>query len=65
MRTAARETAAQIALRSCSKDAGWGEVIVYVIWVKGKYTQSSTYFFQKASASLVKLSASHEEQLLP
>ena len=38
---------------------------MYVIWVKGKYTQSSTYFFQKASASLVKLSASHEEQLLP
>ena len=44
MRTIARETASQIALRNCSKEVG-GKVSIYVILVKGEYTQSSTYFF--------------------
>ena len=53
MRTADQETAPQIALRNCSK--GWrGEINIHVILVKGKYIQSSTYVFQKTSASLMK-----------
>ena len=44
MRTAARETAFQIALRNCSKEVG-RKVSIYVILVKGEYIQSSTYFF--------------------
>ena len=64
MRTAAPETVSQIALRNCSKDAG-GKVSIYVILVKGKYMQSSTYFFQKISPSFVKVTASHEEQTSP
>ena len=56
MRTAARETAPQIALRNCSKEAGEGEVRIYMILVKGKYMQSNIiFFFQKVSAS-------HKEQ---
>ena len=57
MRTAARETAFQMALRNCSKEVG-GKVSIYVILVKGEYMQSSTYFLQKVSAS-------HEEQSSP
>ena len=59
--TIARETASQIALRNCSKQVG-GKVSIYVVLVKGEYMQSSTYFLQKVSASLVKVTASHEEQ---
>ena len=44
MRTAAQETAFQIAPRNCSKEVG-GKVSIYVILVKGEYMQSSTYFF--------------------
>ena len=55
MRTIAQETAFQIALRNCSKEARGG-VNMYVVLVKGEYMQSSTYFLQKVSAS-------HEEQL--
>ena len=44
MRTAAQETAFQIALRNCPKGVG-GKVSIYVILVKGEYMQSSTYFF--------------------
>ena len=44
MRTIARETAFQIALRNCSKEVG-GKVSIDVILVKGEYMQSSTYFF--------------------
>ena len=57
MRTAARETAFQMALRNCSREVG-GKVSIYVILVKGEYIQSSTYFLQKVSAS-------HEEQSSP
>ena len=38
----ARETAFQIALRSCSKEVG-GKVSIYVILVKGEYMQSNIY----------------------
>ena len=58
MRTTAQETAAQIALRNCSKVIGKTDRL-YVILVKG---ESSTYFFiesfccsREASAGLVKL----------
>ena len=34
MKTTARETESQIALRNCSKEVG-GEVCIYVIWGKG------------------------------
>ena len=61
MRTAAQETASQIALRNCSEEAG-GNVSIYEILVKGEYLQSSTYFLQKVSASLVKVTASHKGQ---
>ena len=64
MRTAAQDTAFQIALRNCSKEAG-GKVSIYVILVKGEYKQSSTYFSQKVSASLVQVTASHKEQTSP
>ena len=53
MRTADQETAPQIALRNCSKGWRW-EINIHVILVKGKYIQSSTYVFQKTSASLMK-----------
>ena len=43
MRTMARETAFQIALRNCSKEVA-GKVSIYVILVKGEYMQSNTYF---------------------
>ena len=64
MRTMAQETAFQIALRNCSEEVG-GKVSIYVILVKGEYMQSSTHFFQTVSASLVKVTASHEEQTSP
>ena len=57
MRTIAHELAFQMALRNCSKEVG-GKVSIYVILVKGEYVQSSTYFFQRVSAS-------HKEQTSP
>ena len=57
MRTTAQETAFQIDLKNCSKETG-GKVSIYVILVKGEYTQSSTYFLQKVTAS-------HERQMPP
>ena len=64
MRTIVRETASHIALRNCSKEVG-GKVSIYVILVTGEYIQSGTYFLQKVSASLVKVTASHKEQTSP
>ena len=43
MRTVARETALQIALRNCSKEVR-GKVRIRVILVKGESMQSSTHF---------------------
>ena len=42
MRTAAQETAPQIAMRLCFKEAG-GKDSIYVILVKGEYMQLSTF----------------------
>ena len=64
MRTSVQETAPQISLRDCSKEV-LGKDNIYVILVKGEYMQSSTYFFQKISTGLRKLSASHGKQQLP
>ena len=61
MRTAAQETASQIALRNCSKEAG-RKISIYVILVKGEYMQPSTHFLQKVAASLVQVTASQQEQ---
>ena len=48
MRTVAWETATQIALRNCPREAGGeGEVSINVVLVKGEYMQSSTYFFKR------------------
>ena len=44
MRTIAWESAFQIALRNCSKEAG-GKVSIYMFLVKGEYAQSSTTLF--------------------
>ena len=64
MRTIAWKTAFQLALRNCSKEVG-GKVSINEILMKGEYIQSSTYFFPKVSASLMKVTASHEEQMSP
>ena len=55
MRPAAWETAPQTALRNCSR--GSGEVIMYVVLLKGEYMQSSTYFLQKVYANHKELSS--------
>ena len=44
LRTAAWDTAFQIALINCSKEVG-GKVSIYVILLKGEYMQSSSYIF--------------------
>ena len=44
---------------------GRGKVSIHAIMVKNEYMQSSTYFFQKISAGLVKLSASPGKQQSP
>ena len=64
MRTIAQETAFQRALRNCSKEVG-GKVSIDVILVKGEYLRSNTYFLQKVSVSLMRVTASHEEQTSP
>ena len=46
MRTTAWETAPQITLRDCSKEAE-GKVSISVILVKGEYMQSSTYLSRR------------------
>ena len=57
MKTIARETAIQIALRNYFSEV-WGKVSVYVLLVKGEYMQSNKY-------SLQQVSASHEESASP
>ena len=56
LRTAAWDTAFQIALRNCSKEVG-GKVSIYVILVKAEYMQPNIF--------LQTVSASHEEQMSP
>ena len=57
MRTIARETAPQLPLRNCFKEAG-EKVTLYVILTKGEYMQSSTYFLWRISASREEQSSS-------
>ena len=47
MRTIARETAFQRALRNCSKEVVVGEVSIDVILLKEEYMHSSTYVLQR------------------
>ena len=64
MRTIAREKAFQITLRNCSE--GGGKVNIYMILVKGKYRQYSTYiFFFSFFFFLAEVSASLEVQISP
>ena len=63
MRTAALETAPQMALRNCSTETV-GKVSTDVILVKGKFVQSSTSFLQEVSASFVKISRYEQMQEL-
>ena len=60
LRTAAWDTAFQIALRNCSKEVG-GKVNIYVILLKGKYMQSSSYFFLFRRFLLVMRSSHYHE----
>ena len=62
MRTLARETAFQIALRSCSREVG-EKVIINVILVKGEYMQLSTYSFFFFFFLLAAISRHHREGL--
>ena len=64
MRTIAWEEAFQIALKKCSKEEG-RNVSIYVILMKGKVHATKNTFLQKVSTSLVKVTASHEEQMSP
>ena len=57
MRTIALETAFQIALRKCYKEAG-EKVSIYVTLVKGEYMQSDIYFLHK-------ITSNHKEQSSP
>ena len=47
MRTMSWETAFQIALRNCPKEIGERSIYTHMILVKGKYIESSTYFFRR------------------
>ena len=64
IRTAARETAPQIALRNCSKEAA-GKDKIYLDFGYERVHAIKLIFFQEVSASRMKLSTSHEEQLSP
>ena len=54
MKTAAQETAPQIALRNCSKELVGGMVSIYMIFGEGGIHAIKHIFFQKVSTSLVK-----------
>ena len=55
------KTTFQIALRTCSKEAG-EKVSIYVILVKrGTYNQAD--IMQKSAAHLMKVAASHKRQM--
>ena len=45
--------------------SGREKISKYVILVKGEFMQSSAYFLQKVTTSLVKVSASNEAPLSP
>ena len=58
MRTAAQETALQIAPRDCSKEVV-GKGSIYVILIKREHMQSSTYYFGENFCCSHEASASH------
>ena len=60
MRAIAWETAFKIALRNCSKETGASGQYTNDFGERGMHAIKYT-FFQKVSASLVKLSGSHKE----
>ena len=60
MRTIAWETAPQTALRNCSTEVGEGQSSWF--WWSGMYVGQHT-FLHKVAARLVKVTASHEEQM--
>ena len=62
IRTAARETAPQVALRNCSEEAARKDRI-YLDFGYERVHAIKLIFFQELSASWMKLSTSHEEQL--
>ena len=61
LRTAAWDTAFQIALRNCSKEVG-GKVSIYVILLKGEYMQSSSYIFFFFRRFLLVMRSSHHHE---
>ena len=64
MRTRGWETAAQIALNNCSQEAG-GEGQYRCDFGEGGAHAIKLIFFAEGSASLMKVSASHQEQTSP
>ena len=56
MRTAAQESARQITLRNCSKEAS-GMINIYVTFAEGRVHAIKHIFCQKVSARLVKPSS--------
>ena len=64
MRTISQKTAPQIVLKNCSKKVN-RVVSIYAILLKGEYVQKVDIFLQKVTASLMKYTASHEEQISP
>lgn len=62
--TIAWETVPQIAPRNCSKEVE-RKVSIHVILVRREYMQSGTYFLQKLAANLMRVTASHKEQMSP
>ena len=63
MSTIAQEAAFHIALRNCSKEV-WGGSI-YAILVQEGCTCNQEHILEKVAASLMKVTASHEEQISP
>ena len=64
MRTIALEAAFQITLRNCSEEVGW-KVNMCVILVKWTTCYQANIILQKVAASLMKVTASHKEQMPP
>ena len=60
MRTVVQETASQISLRSCSKEA-WGKVSIYTILVKGEDIESRTCLFTCFCKVLLVMSSSCQD----
>ena len=64
MRTIAQEAAFPIALKFCSKESE-GNGSIYVILVKGEAHAAMHTLYKRSTASLIKATASQEEQTSP